>query len=278
MILIDLSQFLISSLFAQMGRGKADLDENLLRHIFVNSIRNVRMRHKDRGELVIACDDKEYWRKGVFPYYKASRKKARDESGLDWDTIFKSLNKFRDELKEFFPYKVIQVPTAEADDIIAVLAKHYYPDNIVIVSSDKDYLQLQKYPLVSQYNPITKTFMLCLTPEQTLFEHIARGDTGDGIPNCLSPDNTFVLGQRQKNLTAKKLMEIEQTGIDSLSEEVRRNFLRNKSLIDFDYIPSDISKQILDQYMYQTPLDKRKLFDYFIQYNLKNLQENIGDF
>jgi 5'-3' exonuclease len=279
MILIDLSQFLISSVFAQMKPGSYnyDLDENLLRHIFLNSLRTVRNKHKSYGELVIACDDKDYWRKSTFPYYKAMRKKARDESSLDWNTIFESLHKFKAELREYFPYKVVQVPHVEADDIIAVLCKEFQSQPIMIVSSDKDYMQLQKYPFVMQYNPITKKEMICSSPDQFLFEHIVKGDPGDGIPNCLSPDNTFVMGLRQKPITDKRLNEIFKNQ-NNLDENTKRNFFRNKSMIDFDEIPQNIQTQILDEFDNQEFGDRKKLFNYFIEYKLKNLMENISDF
>jgi 5'-3' exonuclease len=278
MIVIDLSQFLISSVFAQIGgQKKLAVDEELLRHILLNSIRAVRVKYKDYGNVVIACDDKNYWRKDIFPYYKAHRKKAREESDIDWNTIFAALDKFKLELREFFPYKVIQVPHAEADDIVAVLAKHYHAEGILIASSDKDYQQLQKYPRVNQYSPMTKKEIHCSYPEQFLMEHIIRGDAGDGIPNCLSPDNTFVMGLRQKPLTSKRIDAISYDPTD-VDENTRRNFLRNKALIDFDEIPDYIEAQIIEQFEGQEYGNKSNLFNYFITHKLKNLMSFIGDF
>jgi 5'-3' exonuclease len=279
MILIDLSQFLITSVFAQMKPGSYnyELDEDLLRHILLNSLRAVKVKHNNFGDVVLACDDKDYWRRKVFPYYKAGRKKARDESGLDWNKIFESLHKFKAELRENFPYKVVQVPHTEADDIIAVLCKHFHQEPIVIASSDKDYMQLQKYPFVMQYNPITKNDMICNNPESFLMEHIIKGDVGDGVPNCLSPDNTFVNGLRQKPITQKRIDSIIKE-YDSLDENTKRNFLRNKAIIDFDEIPQDIEAQILDEFDNQEYGNRSRLFNYFIEKNLKNLMENIGDF
>lgn len=278
MIIIDLSQFLISSTFASIGaQKKVDVDEELLRHILLNSIRAVRVKYKDFGNVVIACDDKDYWRKQIFPYYKAHRKKAREESDIDWNAIFKALDKFKVELRENFPYKVIQVPHAEADDIVAVLAKHYHAEGILIASSDKDYQQLQKYPRVSQYSPLTKKEINCSYPEQYLMEHIIKGDVGDGIPNCLSADNTFVMGLRQKPVTAKRIQQISYDPSQT-DENTKRNFYRNKQLIDFDCIPQDIESQILEQFESQEYGDKKNLFNYFIEYKLKNLHDSIGDF
>lgn len=279
MILIDLSQFMITSVFAQMKPGSYnyDLDEDLLRHILLNSLRSVMLKHKDYGNVIIACDDKDYWRKKVFPYYKAGRKKARDESGLDWNTIFESLHKFKAELREYFPYKVVQIPNVEADDIIAVLCKHFHQEPIVIASSDKDYLQLQKYPFVMQYNPITKKDMICNNPEHFLMEHIIKGDPGDGVPNCFSPDNTFVHGLRQIPVTQKRIDSVMKN-FDSLDEDTKRNFLRNKAIIDFDMIPETVEGNIIFEYSNQPQKDRSKLFNYFIEHKLKNLMEQIGDF
>lgn len=278
MIIIDLSQFLISSVFAQMGNTKTiEVEEDLLRHILFNSIRSLKVKYKDFGDVVIACDDKNYWRKDIFPYYKAHRKKDREESELDWGAIFACLDKFKEELRENFPYKVIQVPHVEADDIVAVLTKHYHAEGILIASSDKDYQQLQCYPRVTQYSPILKKEITCSYPEQFLLEHIIKGDKGDGIPNCLSPDNTFVIGLRQKPMTAKRL---EQIAYDptALDDETRRNFLRNKALIDFNEIPKDIEQQILDAFETQEYGDRRKIFNFFMEKRMKNLMECIGDF
>jgi 5'-3' exonuclease len=278
MIIIDLSQFLISSTFASIGaQKKIEIDEELLRHILLNSIRAVRVKYKDFGNVVIACDDTDYWRKGIFPYYKAHRKKAREESDIDWNAIFKALDKFKAELKEFFPYKVLQVPHAEADDIVAVLTKHYHAEGVLIASSDKDYQQLQKYPRVTQYSPLTKKEINCSYPEQYLMEHTIKGDKGDGIPNCLSADNTFVMNLRQKPLTAKRIAEISYDPMQT-DENTKRNYLRNKQLIDFDCIPDYIEAQILEQFEGQEYGHKRDLFNYFIQFKLKNLMGAIGDF
>lgn len=278
MILIDLSQFMISSVFAQLGNTKGvEIEEDLLRHILLNSIRSIKSKYKDYGNVVIACDDKNYWRKDIFPYYKAHRKKAREESDVDWNTIFGCLDKFKVELRENFPYKVIQVPHAEADDIIAVLTKHYHAEGILIASSDKDYQQLQAYPFVKQYSPILKKEVVCSYPERFLMEHIIKGDSGDGVPNCLSPDNTFVMGLRQKPLSAKKIEAISYDP-SAVDEVTRRNFLRNKALIDFDQIPEEIERQIIESYESQEFGDRSKLFNFFMEKRMKNLMNSIQEF
>lgn len=286
MIIVDMNQVMISSLMASL-RGQPHVEENLIRHMVLNTLRVNRAKFKDQfGDIVIACDDKNYWRKQIFPYYKASRKKMRDKSPLDWDTIFTVLNKIRDEIRDIFPYPVIQVESAEADDIIATLChEHGRPlggDPILILSGDKDFMQLQKYANVKQFDPVRKRFVECSDPHKYLVEHILRGDSGDGVPNFLSSDDTFVSNSRQKQLRSKIIYQImdadwpeDWTG---MNEELLRNYYRNKSLIDLDLVPTEIKEKVLTIYNEQSSKDRSKLFNYFIKNKLKHMMENINEF
>ena len=281
MIILDLSQVMISTLMAQIGNHhNAEIDENLLRHMVLNSVRANRRKFADEyGEFVIACDGRHSWRKDVFPFYKANRKKTRDESELNWTMIFESLGKIRDELKEYFPYRVIQIDGAEADDIIATLVKENQDQRILIISGDKDFQQLQKYPFVQQYDPTRKKFIQCNAPIEFLKEHILRGDTGDGVPNFLSEDNCLVVGTRQKSVTAKKLISwLSQEPEIFCNSYMLRNYKRNQQLIDFDFIPGEIQQAVVSIYNEQANKGREKLFNYFVQFKLKHLLTDIGDF
>lgn len=258
------------------------LDEGLIRHMVLNSLRSYNKQFKSKyGKIIICCDSKSYWRREFFPFYKANRKKDRDKSGLDWNLIFLTLNKVRDELKENFPYKTIEVDGAEADDIIGVLAarlsKH---EDVLILSSDKDFGQLQKYPNVTQYSPILKRFIKSENPHSYIKEHIIRGDRGDGIPNFLSPDNTFVAGGRQKVINTKKLTEwLDKNPEDFCVNDVMlRGYKRNQMLVDLDYIPESIKEKIVDVYENLQTHNRQKMFNYFIKNRLTNLIEVIDEF
>ena len=281
MIIVDLNQVMISTLMMQIGNHKnIKLEEDLVRHMVLNSLRAHKVKFSaEYGEMVIACDDKNYWRKQVYPYYKANRKKEREASELDWNTLFESLNNIRQELKDYFPYKVIQVDHAEADDIIAVLVKEYHSQGkLLILSGDKDFGQLQKYPNVTQYSPVLKKYISCTNPDLFLKEHILKGDSSDGIPNFLSEDNVFVMGIRQSPVTSKRLAGwILQEPEQFCNEAMLRNYKRNQKLIDLEFVPDDIKSQTLEQYNTQIK-DRSKLFNYFIQYQLKNLMEHINEF
>ena len=288
MILLDLNQVMISNLMVQIGNNRNnEIEEDLVRHMVLNSIRLYKGKFgKQYGELVICCDDKNYWRKQIFPYYKAHRKTDREKSPLDWNKIFTVLNKIRDELKENFPYRVLQVETAEADDIIGTLCNRFGKtlkaegeEPILILSGDKDFGQLQKYANVEQFSPITKKWIRINNPEAFLREHIMKGDRGDGIPNFLSADNVIVVGQRQKPLLSKKLDTwISLNPVDFCNEMMLRNYKRNESLVNLDMIPSEIQEQINNQYdTYQIP-ERKGLLNYFIKKRLKNLMEHIGEF
>ena len=246
----------------------------------LNSIRSHKVKFSpEYGEMVIACDDKNYWRKQIYPYYKANRKKEREASELDWTSLFEVLNKIRSEIKDYLPYKVVHVDHAEADDIIAALVKEFHmTQKILILSGDKDFSQLQKYPNVKQYNPIQKKFVVCTNPELFLREHIMKGDTGDGIPNFLSADNVLVMGIRQTPLTSKKMSSwLFKSPEEFCTEDMLRNFRRNEQLIDLENVPDEIKTQILDQYNTQNK-DRSKLFNYFVEKKLNNLMSDIGDF
>ena len=255
MILLDLNQVMIANIMMQPGAVN-NIEENLIRHMVLNSIRMYNVKFKDEyGEMVICADDRKYWRRDVFPYYKASRKKDREASPFDWNLIFETLNKIRDELRDTFPYRVLQVDKTEADDIIGTLChKHGVQlmnettEKILILSSDKDFMQLQKFANVEQFSPAAKKFLKTNEPEKFLREHIIKGDRGDGIPNILSSDDTFVTDKRQKPVTEKKLnIWVTQKPEDFCDASMLRNYQRNESLIDLSKVPSEYAEKILDR-------------------------------
>ena len=262
----------------KMNNSKT-IDENMVRHMILNSIRMYRMEHHDEyGEVVLTWDSKHSWRRDYFPEYKASRRKGREESDLNWDDIFGTLNKIRNEIKENFPYKYLEVFGAEADDIIGFLCEENRDEKIMIISGDKDFIQLQKYPNVKQWSPITKKDVNGFDPTIYLKEHILKGDTSDGVPNVLSPDNTFVDGLRQRPLSRKKIQSWLIGGGSNWNDEVKRNFQRNSTLIDLSRTPEELKNQIRLEYNNAPHGDRSKLLNYFMQNKLKELTENIGEF
>ena len=262
----------------KMNNSKT-IDESMVRHMILNSIRMYRMEHHDEyGEVVLTWDSKHSWRRDYFPEYKASRRKGREESDLNWDDIFGTLNKIRNEIKENFPYKYLEVFGAEADDIIGFLCEENKDEKIMIISGDKDFIQLQKYPNVKQWSPITKKDVNGFDPTIYLKEHILKGDTSDGVPNVLSPDNTFVDGLRQRPLSRKKIQSWLIGGGSDWNDEVKRNFQRNSTLIDLSRTPEELKNQIRLEYNNAPHGDRSKLLNYFMQNKLKELTENIGEF
>jgi hypothetical protein len=283
MILVDLNQVLLSGLMAQIASQKGlKLEEDLVRHLVLNILRNhIKNFRNEYGEVVLCCDNRKYWRKEFFPFYKAHRKKNREKSDLDWHMIFDMLSKFKQELKDNFPYKVIDVEGAEADDIIGTLVpRHATHEKILILSSDGDFLQLQQWGSnVKQYNPALKKFLKSENPLEELKEKIIRGDKGDGIPNVFSPADCFVRDLRQKAITKgilSKLMS-ENHG-DWEDENARIGYSRNHTLIDLTQIPSEIKEKIINTYDETKPASRQKLFNYFIENKLMNLMEVIEEF
>jgi membrane-associated HD superfamily phosphohydrolase len=282
MILIDYSGIAIAPVV--MGAVKAD-DEDLIRHMILNTIRMYRQKFKQYGEVVVVGDAGGNWRKEVYPQYKIKRNKHREESKIDWDVAFKNINKVFDEITEYFPYKTIKQWGCEADDSIAEIVKWTQEfgnyEEVMIVSSDKDFKQLHKFPNVHQYSPIIKKLIKVDNPRLTQLEHFITGDAGDGVPNCLSPDNSFADGIKQNTLTAKKkaaLMEDPR----ALGDEVYRNYLRNVKMIDLtetSECPENVKKDIINNFVSQDKSDnKNKVMNYFIKNQCRGLLEVIEEF
>lgn len=285
MLLVDFNQVVISSVFANLGNHtNAPIEIDMLRHMILNNLRSYKQKFGEQyGKIVIAADGRRSWRKDVFPYYKGTRQKQRQSSEIDWVALFNMLSTIRDELKDVFPYEVVHVEAAEADDIIATLVEDHgnTSEKILILSDDKDHIQLQKYLNVKQYAPIKKKWLSSNDPEMFLREHILTGDRVDAIPNFLSKDDVFLVpGARQKKLMSKKLDEWKQykDPAEFCDEEMLRGYRRNEQLISYDKIPADLKDQIREAYKAQHGKDRSKLFNYFIQHQLKHLMSDVGSF
>lgn len=297
MIVIDYNQVAIATFMSEIGhRPGSDIEVNLplLRHMIINTIRSYRTRFGNEfGELVIACDNRHYWRRKVFPFYKAHRKKVREESALDWNAIFDALSIVRDELAEFFPYPVIDIDGAEADDVIGTLAEYSQtlgePDGLfgdptsvpyLIISGDHDFNQLQKWDNVKQYAPAFKKWIKLKEPvEKVLMEHIITGDKGDGIPNMLSPDDCFVEGKRQKPIRKTQLAEWKSKPPEEwVTADMAHGYNRNRMLVDLTQTPQDIKEAIINSYTNQQGGDRSQLLNYFIKNKMKNMMDVLGDF
>ena len=282
MILVDFNQVCISNLMAQIGNHtELAVEEDLVRHMILNSLRLYKQKFGSvYGDLVIACDDKNYWRKSLFPYYKAGRKKVREESSIDWSSLFEILNKVRQEVKDNLPYVVLQVESVEADDIIATVCRNTY-DDVLILSADKDFIQLHNDKVI-QFDPIRKKNIKVDRPDLYLKELVIRGDSGDGVPNAMSPDNALVDGIRQKKIMKSKVEEWVKLSWDQLLkvEELQTGIVRNKKLIDLSEIPDPIVDKILDHYYSQLNEMPKKIniINYFQQHRLASLMENVNDF
>lgn len=301
MILVDYSQVALAAIltFQRELKGTESEVKNLIRHVTLSTIKSYKKKYgKEYGELVIACDGRKYWRKEIFEHYKASRKKNREASDLDWKLIFDTLSEMREDLAKYFPYRVVHVDRAEADDIIAVMTEWVQtndliveglmeePQKVLILSSDKDFKQLQLAPFssgnVRQWSPMQKKYIQATKQEIMDFtiEHIVKGDSGDGIPNILSKDDVFVIGERQKVVSSKRLAEFMEKGIDACrTDEEKRNWQRNAKLIAFDNIPADVKQSIIDTYTNNKPTgDRMAIMQYLIDNRCRLLLDEIEEF
>lgn len=281
MILVDLNQVLISNLMAQT-RGKAENlpDKEMVRHMVINSLRGFNLKFKSEygSNIVLCADAGDPWRRDIYPNYKHARRKGRVDSATDWDNIFNVITEIKHEIAENFPYVMMYIEKAEADDIIATLVKHIN-EPIMIISGDKDFIQLQTKINVKQYSPIQKKFVgEGIDPKIFLHEQIIKGDRSDGIPNILSPDDIFLTKEKQRPINKKRLEEWSTADRIPLGSETSKYYERNKRLIDLSCIPEELEKTIINTYRdYKIP-SRSKLLPYFMKHKLKSLMENIGDF
>lgn len=291
MILIDYSQVALANILSfkhELKNDDAKSIKNLIRHTVLSTLKYYKKRYgAEYGEMVICADGRHYWRRDEFKFYKAHRKKAREESDLDWQLIFDTLSEIRDDLVVHFPYKVIHLDKAEADDIIGVLVKYTNDfgnhEQNMIISSDKDFKQLQVYGNVKQFSPMQKKSVVLKQNEYNTFliEHIVRGDSGDGIPNILSPDDIIMdETARQRPITQKVLQRFFNKGRDGCeTEEERRCWDRNEQLVDLNKIPENIQNEILEQYLNNKPKgDKMSVYNYLIANRCNLLLNEVEEF
>lgn len=294
MILVDFSQTTIAAIMVEMGgRNDITVEPDLVRHMVLGSLRMYKQKFgSEYGEIIIACDNRNNWRKDVYQFYKANRKKSRDESTIDWDSIFKCIATVREEINLYMPYKVIQVDNTEADDVIAVLAKWSQendltetmfgsePKPFLILSRDRDFVQLHKYSNVRQYSPIEKKWVKPeVSAEMDLMIKLIKGDAGDGVPSVLCPDDFLVNKEQYSRAPPVTQKVIEKFSLRSnLNEDELIRLNRNASVIDFSLIPDEIQQRIINTYTNTPSKDKSKMLNYFIKYKLKNMMETITDF
>lgn len=276
MILIDFTQTIIAGLMMQLKMNKGEVSEDMLRHMILNSVRMYQKKYgPEYGQIVLCTDASHTWRKDFYPLYKANRKKTRDDSDLDWSKLFETLQIVKDEIRDNFPYKYMYVEQCEADDIIAILVKHA-TEPVMIISGDKDFQQLHKYDYVKQWSPNVNKLIHCEDPDRFLKEHILTGDKSDGIPNILSNDDCISEGIRQTPLR-KPVKDSYLRMTIQKDDKYYRNYLRNQTLIDLEFIPQNIEDNILEEYSKAEPV-RGKVFDYLRVHRLNELLNHVEDF
>lgn len=284
MILVDFSQIMVSNLMVMIARN--EYDPIFFRHWVLNSLRQYNLKFRsDYGEMTVCCDSPS-WRREYFPHYKMNRKKKRAADDIDWDSVFQNFNETIELIDENFPYKVLRVDKSEADDIIAVSVKNFRETSkepILIISSDKDFMQLKKHGNVKQYCPRNKNFINEVTDLETIYDnllvHIITGDTSDGIPNIFSDDDSLVNEEKKQNRATKKRVEdvkndIKSNNINKYSAAISRNTV----LIDLDKIPDYVVCEIIEHINKDRKGNMQKCFSYLIKNNYKELIKRIDDF
>lgn len=269
----------MSSVMVRINEFQENID--LIRHQIYNTIRMFNVEHREKyGELILCMDSKNNWRRDMFPQYKAARRKNRQESVHDWKAIYAVMDEVREELINYGPYKCIRVEKCEADDVIGTICeKHMSPEPILIISPDKDFVQLQRFPNVKQYSNIQKKWV---APEvSALYDlelKVLKGDTGDGVPNVLSDDDCLITeGVRQGKLTADKIEKLMKDP-EALGTTTARRVIRNRMLIDLSRTPDPLKEEILIQFGQKAKGSINGLMTIFTKHKMKMMMESLQDF
>jgi len=295
MIIFDYSQIGISSMtpfFDDIRKGE-DV-ENIARHAILSKIKSVRNKFSNYGNVVIACDGRSYWRRDVFPHYKALRKVAREESDIPWPEIHRCMDIVKEELKEYSPYKVIHHPKAEADDVMGILVIHVanvryvqvglemQEEPTMLVTWDGDMKQLLATPNVRMYSPMHDKFVkLETSAKEFLRRKIITGDSGDGVPNVFMPEDAIILKIRQKPCTEKRIAPLLEAAnlVDGTDDEfVKSRIKMNEQLISFDKIPEWLVSEVIEEYDKPANGNKMKFYQYLCKKKCNRLIEDIDKF
>ena len=276
MVIVDFNGLAIGSIMGQLQRGE-ELSENLVKHIILNNLRVYRNKYKeaDHGKMVIACDSYS-WRKEVFPEYKAQRKANRSKDKHDWQQIFDLIESTLQDLRENFPYAVIKI-----DGALTVEMSDFGGEDVVIISADKDFIQLQQYGHVIQWSPMFNKMIKEDNPRRYLFEHLLKGDAGDGVPNANSHDDVFVTAARQTPMTKKAIDKYWDNRDDLemiMKPNVFRNFMRNVQMIDLTNTPDGIREAAINTYKNYKYPSRQNILTYLIENRMKMLIDSAGEF
>ena len=298
MILVDLQQTAIANFyiyhqpkpdrgFVDVGYGEDDLTEvELMRNHLLRALRSYRRKFGEKyGDFVLCCDSDKSWRKDMFPFYKIRRRQKKQGSAFDFKTFNDTFTIIKDEFRTCLPYKLVEADGAEGDDVIAVMcewnASRQNKEPVLIYSSDRDFLQLQRFPLVEQYDKFNDRFLPCPDPLQTVRELIIRGDDDDDVPNILSEDNCFAAKVRQKPMMTAKV-DVWKTQdpetITEWDEATRERYQRNKRLVDLSMVPAEVKKRIALAYLNHQPVPRANLYKYLMRTKSSDLVGSAGEF
>lgn len=274
-LLIDFSHLSIRNLFADREIiNNPNPEFNLHRHQLITSLLFL-IKKFNPNEVVLGIDNKLNWRKKLYTDYKAHRKAKRDQDVFPWDAYYTYLEELIQDIKDNFPFKVIEQRYAECDDIIAILCKYspFSGENIV-VTSDKDFVQLLSLPHVKIYDPIKRKFMEEKQPKIFLEAKILMGDKSDNIP-AIKPR----VGEKTAWKLANNKDELDALLHDAESGKAyRKNYKLNRILIDFNSIPDVIKTKVLKQYdIYEmNEFGSLALTRFFKKLKLKKLASDVA--
>lgn len=293
-LLVDFNNLLFRTLYVREVYIQSEIpDFQLWRFLVYDSIYSCIKRFRI-SEVVLAVDDKVSWRRSYFPRYKESRKKQRDKSDVDFKIVFSVINKFIRELKHSMPFKIIKVRSAEADDVIGILALEF--GNCIVSSNDEDFMQLVGEKDNRLWNPSNQKFsefpininkdkkgtpVMCKSKEEFLNYKILMGQPKDDIFNIKTPTNwgktPETEGKRKPGFGVISAQKVMKAGVHEWieKEQLEDRYKRNSVLIDFHRIPNVINNRIGDVYNNHTYPPPENIYKFFKEFQMRYFLENF---
>lgn len=272
-LVVDLNNLVFATRYSKIktpgrNRRKEEFVTELIFKEMITYIAKFSIENKVDG-IMVACDSPHVWRKDIFPSYKS----ASNHEDVYYDECIRAANLCKDFFRECTNSQILEVPRAEADDIIGVFCNESENVENIIMSSDKDFIQLLS-ETTSLYSPTQKEWRKSEDPQFDLFVKCIRGDRNDCVPSAFPK-----VYQTRLEKAWNDPLEMQ-----NLVETVRKDGVKvfdalemNLNLIDLSCVPEWLKENIRAAIMKppQKQFGEMKMMSFFGKHNLKKFSDML---
>jgi len=296
-LIFDITNLLYRTFYA--NKNQADF-AGLAHHIALTTVQKYYRQFKPRK--MIMCFDRSSWRKEYTasekcvsgrPYKGTRRQKMSPTDKLHYEEFLKHLADFENIIREHTSIIALAGPGLEADDLVAgaiqtirIIDTEPSPE-FIVVSADKDLIQLLRYPTVRLINPANGEERTLDEwngdAELFMFEKCLRGDATDNVQSAYPRiRKTRILKAYNDSYERANLMMETWSDPDGKQFVVKHLFEENKILMDLQHQPNDIRHQIVVSFLEGWKNPGKFSYFHFMrflgQYELSKLAEQADQF